>query len=149
MHLDSHTKLPKKEFVLEKIGIFKQYTNELSIILLSIKNFNNIAKWHGRAETIATESKFSTMVKELVQKFIPDTFIGYFGENKIIIISESNELEALYDKLKDMTLPTIISSSKDEEADFHLSVNAKILQLDTDKKLNDLEVDLTNAYDLM
>lgn len=149
MYLESHTKLPMRKFVLEEIEILKQYTNNLSAILVSIKNFDNIAKWHGKAETIAVEREFSIIVKEVVKKYSPDKFIGYLGENQIIIISDSNDLNPLYEALNDMSLPTIKLNNQREKADFHLSTIAKILQLNTDKELNDMEVDLVDACELM
>lgn len=146
---DSHTKLPMKKFVLEKIEILKQYTNELNVMIVAVKNFNKITKWHGKEEAIAVEVEFSTIVKGFVKKYVPDTFTGYFGENQIIIISDSNNLEPLYNALHDIILPTIKLNSQLKKADFQLSTIAKILQLDTNKELNELEVDLVNAYDLM
>ncbi len=149
MYLESHTKLPMRKFVWEEIEILKQYTNKLSTILLSVKNFDNIEKWHGKAETIAVKTEFSTIVKEVVQKHSPGKFIGYLGENQIIIISDSNDLDPLYNALSDMRLPTIKLNSQHKKADFTLSTTAKTLQLDISKEINELEVDLAAAYDLM
>ncbi len=149
MYLESHTKLPMRKFVWAEMEILKQYTNKLNVLLVSVKNFDNIAKWHGKAETIAVEIEFSNIVKEAVEKHAFGKFIGYLGENQIIIISDANDLDLLYSVLSDMSLSTIKLNSQLKKADFHLTTMAKILQLDTSKELNELEVDLVNAYDLM
>ncbi len=148
LYRDSYTKLPVRKFVLEKIEILKQYTNELNIILLSVKNFDNITKWYGKAEAISVEVEFATTVIGVIKKYAPATFIGHFSKNQIIVISDPNDLESLHKALHDIRLQTRIST-QNEKANFQLSIMARILQLDASKKLNELEVDLVSAYELL
>ncbi|WP_373000274.1 response regulator [Sulfurimonas sp.] len=151
LYKDEHTKLPIRKFVLEKIELLKHGVSELGVVIVSAKNFDNIAKWYGKVEAAAVEIEFSNIVKSVKNEQLPNAFIGYFGENQIVIISDKEDMTETYKKLKDINISTEELFTKHDRTDlkFHLSTQAKLLKLDTNKKLNDLEVDLINAFDLM
>ena len=151
LYQDQHTKLPIRKFVLEKIEILKQSTSELNIIIISLKNYQNIAKWYGKNEAISVEVLFSTYIKSIKDATMPNAFIGYFGENKIIVIPNTNEDELLYQGLKEINLSSseLPKKSIEREVDFKLIVKIKKLTLNTDKNLNDLEIDIVNEFDML
>ncbi|WP_415396416.1 response regulator [Sulfurimonas sp. CS5] len=151
LYNDEHTKLPIRKFVLEKIELLKQGVSELGVIIVRAKNFENIAKWYGKAEATAVEVEFSTIVKAVKNEQLPNAFIGYFAENQIVIISDKYDMSETYKILKGIDISTETLFTKHDRTDlrFHLSTQAEFLKLDTSKELNALEVDLINAFDFM
>ena len=151
LYKDNHTKLPIRKFVLEKIELLKHGVSELSVILVRVKNFENIAKWYGKVEATTVEIAFSDIVRAFKNNEFPNAFIGYFGENQIVILSDEYDMSETYQKLKDISITREELFSKHDKTDlkFHFSTQAELLKLDTNKELNDLEVDIINAFDLM
>ncbi len=151
LYQDEHTKLPMRKFILEEIDVLKHSTNILNIIIIHVKNFKNIVKWYGKPEAISVEKEFANAIKEIKKNNMPDAFIGYFGENQIVIISDKEDIENHIDELSGINLFDLKLFNNHEQSDinFHLITQAKFLQLDTNKELSDLEVDLINEFDLM
>lgn len=149
LYLDGHTKLPKREFVFEKIEILKKSRSSLDTILVSLKNFENIEKWHGKLKAIDVEIEFANEIKKRVKKYMSNAFIGQFSQNQIIIFSNSNETQDIKKALRDTNISIINESKQDMQVDLHLNAVTESLTLDTNKELHELEVDLVSAYELM
>jgi len=148
---DEHTKLPIRKFLLEKIELLKQKVSELDVITISLKNFKNIAKWYGKTEATSVEIEFATIIKTIVENQMPNSFIGYFGVNQIVIVPNTSETTNLIKALKEISLTNLKLVKKHEKTDidFHLTTLVKFLKLDANKELYDIEVDLINEFDLM
>lgn len=152
MYLDEHTKLPARKFILEKIDLLKNKMNTLSVILLSIKHYESLKKNYGKMEAIEVEKEFSKSIKTILEPLISKMFIGYFNTNMFIIIPQLGTLNSeVYDKLKNIKIATINFKKKypNLENDIEISTNITKENLDINKNINQIEVDLMNAFDMM
>jgi len=149
LYLDEHTKLPKREFIFEKIEILKQSVSSLDTILVSLKNFENIEKWYGKVKAIDVEIEFANEIKKRVKKYMPNSFVGQFSQNQIIIFPNSNETQEVKKALRDINISIINESKQNMQVDLHLNTATKSLKLDANKELHELEVDLVSAYEVM
>ena len=148
---DEHTKLPVKKFIMEKIDLLKQKTNTLNVILMSIKHFESVGKWYGKNHAMRVESRFAENIRNVIDKFMPDAFAGYFYHNQFLIITTSDEYEELYSKLKSINISSldILTKSRDTDIDIELSALIKLMHIDTNKHFREIEVDFINSFDMM
>ncbi len=151
LNSDEHTKLPSKKFVIEKIELLKQLKSELNVIILSINHYESITQWYGKNKAKNLEIIFSETLKHIIAKYLPDTFIGYFGENKFVIIPNEDNIESFYKALKNINISSFefFKNHDNSEIKFNPSISIKNEKLNTNKNLIEIEVDLINAFDLL
>ena len=149
LNKDTHTNLPMKKFILEKIEIFIKSTNKFKIILLSVKNFNNVIKWYGKNEAIELEVAFANKLKAIKEKLLPNLFIGHFGQNQFIVIEYLDDSEEFYEEVKNITITSLHLKDKHEfsSTDFHLTCLSLKKVIDSNTSQSDLEVDLINSFE--
>ena len=127
LNSDEHTKLPSKKFVIEKIELLKQLKSELSVIILSINHYESITQWYGKNKAKNLEIIFSETLKHIIAKYLPDTFIGYFGENKFVIIPNEDNIESFYKALENINISSFefFKNHDNSEIKFNPSISIK------------------------
>ncbi|MCW8895377.1 response regulator [Sulfurimonas sp.] len=150
LFMEEHTKLPAKRFTLEKIEILKQKASSLNVIIMSVNHFDTVEKWYGKQDAIEVETAFANAIKSIRDLIMPDAFIGYFEKNQIIIIP-SNNFNRFYEKLKNINMSAlnVVKKHAGSDMELELSTKIKLENLDTNKEINQIEVDLINAFDMM
>ena len=148
---EEHTQLPIKRFVLEKIELLKQKVSTLDVILLSIKHFDEIERWHGKKAAIKVETTFANNIKEIRDSVMPNAFIGYFKRNQLIVIPPESDYQNLHQKLKHINMNALNNLKKSDGSNIEVefSVNIQLERLNTDKDMNKIEVDIISTFDLM
>lgn len=152
MYKDENTKLPGRKFTLEKIELLKQKTTHLDVILMSIKHYSNLEKVYGKKDAIDVEIEFAQNIKEVKEKFLKESFIGHLGKNMFVVISpEKDDNTTLYKALQDIKMSNseIILRSRKEDITLKLFTNITRYQIDTDLELNEIEINLIHAFDMM
>lgn len=146
---DTHTNLPIKKFILEKIELFQKSTQEFKILLLSVKNFKNIVKWYGKNEAIDLEIAFANKLKVLKEQLSPNLFIGHFGQNQFIVIQYIDDSMKFYEEVKKLNITSshLKYTDKALNIDFQLSTSYQMKTVNSEINLNDLEVDIINNFE--
>lgn len=152
MNVDIHTKLPTRKFLLEKLELLKHKSSLLTVILLQVQHFQGVEKIYGKRASIEVEIEFAYLLKSLRARKMPHSFIGYFSKNCFVVIPPARaEIKEFVKELKNLkiTTQTIEKLNKNIAEPLELSVNLNIMNIDTTKEMNQLEVDLINTFDLM
>jgi len=152
LNMDPHTKLPRRNFILEKIEILKQKNSKLSLITLNIKHFRNVEKIYGKRASLEVEIEFAHIINSIKERKCPTSFVGYFSKNSFVIIpSVSTETKEFVDELKSIKVmtETIEKHNKDTSEPLELFSNVKVTTIDTTKEMNQIEIDLINTFDFM
>ena len=146
---DEHTNLPIKKFILEKIEIFQKTTSKFRIMLLSVKNFKNVIKWYGKNEAIDVEIAFANKLKTLKEQYLPNVFLGHFGQNQFIIIQYFDDTLKFYEEVQKICITSLqlkdthISSG----IDFQLSTLSQKKVVNAEISLENLEVNIINSFE--
>ena len=150
-YLDKHTKLPMRKFVMEKLETFKQTTNNITIFVMSIKHYSNIEKWYGKAESRSAEIEFAQSIKAIKKRLMPEAFVGYFGQNKFLLIPTKENIKEFAAALQQIKISSIVllDKHKNSETEFNLISSIKSAHLDTNKSIVELETDVINAFDAL
>jgi len=152
LHTDPHTKLPTRNFILEKIELLKQKSSQLSLIVLNIKHFRNVEKMYGKRASLEVEIEFAHIINSIKVRNCPASFVGYFGKNSFVIIplvmGDAKKFEEELKSIKVMT-DTIKTHNKNSAEPLELFSNVKSIVIDTTKEMNQIEIDLINTFDFM
>jgi len=152
MNVDIHTKLPTRKSFLEKLELLKHKNSILTVILLQVQHFQGVEKIYGKRASIEVEIEFAYLLKSLRARKMPHSFIGYFSKNCFVVIpptgAEITEFVKEFKNLK-ITTQTIEKLNKNIAEPLELSANLNIMNIDTTKEMNQLEVDLINTFDFM
>ena len=150
---DLHTKLPNKKFLLEQLDILRKNHSKIYIILVKVKNFKNIEKWYGKSDAIKVEMEFAKLVKALVEPLDHSAFIGYFAQNNIVILpnqQNSELIKKVYATLQNKVVSTVELSKRNtaSEVDLSMRLDEKMLQINTNETLVNIETRLIDEFDL-
>ncbi len=152
LNRDEHTKLPVRKALLDRIESMKMTLNTVPVMLVSVKNFNNVMQWYGKADAIAIEQEASQCLQNILNRVARKAFLGYFGQNQFVILLNHNSPSPIKDRLNE-TAFTHNSKIKDShlrtDIDFHLSLETSEIALEGSKNRELLEIDLINAFDAM
>jgi CheY-like chemotaxis protein len=152
MNRDEHTNLPLRKLLLDQIEAASMTAAVLPVMLVSVRNFENVMQWYGKADAIVVEKEASQLLQSVLYTTAPKAFAGYFGQNQFVVIPERYDPASITEKLYE-TAFTHNARLKDShtrtDIDFHLSLEAKILELDGSKNRELLEIDIINGFESM
>jgi YesN/AraC family two-component response regulator len=151
LYLDEHTQLPMRKFIMEELETLKQSRSKITIFIMSIKNFSNIEKWYGKADSISAEIEFAQSIKSIKKRMMPEAFVGYFGQNNFLLIPTKENIQEFAKALQEIKISSIklLDRHKNSEIEFNLIANVKVEYLETNKSMLELETDVVNAFDTL
>ncbi|MDX1295663.1 MAG: response regulator, partial [Sulfurimonadaceae bacterium] len=133
MNRDEHTNLPFRKHLLDRIESASMTTAALPVMLVSVRNFNNVMQWYGKADAIVVEKETSQLLQSVLYSCAPKAFAGYFGQNQFVVIPERYDPAPITEKLLE-TVFTHLARLKDShnrtDLDFHLRMETLMLDLD-------------------
>jgi CheY-like chemotaxis protein/GGDEF domain-containing protein len=143
MYTDLHTKLPTRDFIIEKLDLLKNKSSELSLLAITIKHFENLEKIYGKRASLEAEIEFAHILKSIKERKCPDGFIGYFSRNCFLIILPIDyEAKELREELENIRVST-------SSIPLELFTNVSMVKIETTKEMNQIEIDLINSFDFM
>jgi CheY-like chemotaxis protein len=152
MNRDEHTNLPFRKYVLDRIEAACMTANVVPVMLVSVRNFENVMQWYGKGDAIVVEKEASQLLQSVLYSTAPKAFAGYFGQNQFIVIPERYDPASIIEKLYE-TAFTHNAHLKDShtrtDIDFHLSMETKMLELDGSKSRELQEIDIINSFESM
>lgn len=155
LSLDEHTNLPGKKQVLEQISLLRHNVSTAVVFCLRVKHFENVLQWYGKKDAIEIEKEAAQRIKEVNQNYLSGGFIGYFSQNMFVCINEKITYGALglpEIKKEVANISLAYNSSLDNrhinaKVDFHLTLQMKAFTLELSQSLEEIEVQLINAFD--
>ncbi len=150
-NLDPNTKLNNKRFTFEKIDVLKQNSAMLDIIIIRIKNYNNITQWYGKDDAVATEIDFAQTIEAIQTLKMENSFLGHIGENKFLILPFEENFQELVESLKSIQVnaTNLNKEHLDSDVDFNLSTRVRAIKVDTSSSINQMEVEIFNEFDTL
>ncbi|MDH4943596.1 response regulator [Sulfurimonas sp. C5] len=153
LYTHSYTHIPNKNFLIEKIDLLRKSNSSLYMILLTVKNFQNIEKWYGVKEAKHVEVEFSNLVQKSTKKVDIKYFIGYFEQNQLVIIPDQSDLkniQKLMNSLRDLRISNVDLSQNhfSSATDFSLNILQKLVKV-SDEEITDIEATLLNEFELL
>ncbi len=153
LYTHSLTNIPNKKFLVEKIDLLRKSHSSLYIILLTVKNFQNVEKWYGKKEAKQIEVEFSNLVQEVTRKVDIKYFIGYFEQNQLVIVPDQSDLKSiqkLMNSLRDLRITNVNLSPNHfhSATNFSLNVLHKLIKV-SDEEITDIEATLINEFEFI
>lgn len=152
LNSDEHTQLPIKKAVLDYIESLKMMMSSIKVMLITIKNYDNVVQWYGKSDAMVVEAQAASILKKMINDMAPKVFLGYFAENKFILFPDKYSCEAIKEILNNSIFPynqKLVEAHKHAQIDYHLGISSQLLELSTDKSRLDLEIDIMNGFESM
>ena len=146
---DEHTNLPIKRFILEKLEVYQKSTSKFKILLLSIKNFNNIIKWYGKKEANEAEIDFANKLQIIKKEHLPNVFIGHFAQNQFVVIQYFDDSDNFYNEVKKILVTSLHVKPNHQASSIDFNLSCKSIQkvIDSNATLESIEVDIVNSFE--
>jgi len=152
LNRDEHTKLPIKKVILDHIEAIKMTASVIKVVLITIKNYDNVVQWYGKTDAIVVEAQAAKILKHIVNLVAPKAFLGYFAENKFILLPEKYSWELIQEELNNSIFSyneKLVEAHKHAQIDYYLSINSEFLEFDTDRNRQEIEIDIINGFENM
>ena len=152
LNCDDHTGLPIKKAVLDYIESLKLTTNNIKTVLIIIKNYNHVIQWYGKTDSIRVEAEASEILKNILIESAPNAFLGYFAENKFILVLNEHSYIEIKEELRRSIFPynqKLTEAHKDAQIDYYLSLKPEFIELDTNTDRQTLEINIMDGFENM
>lgn len=153
MHLELHTQLPSRRALLEQMEIYGNISSKMFVLMVKIKNYNCMGKWYRKIDVLEVEKEASSMLKYFAKKSLDDNFIGYFGDGNFTIVGLEEFSKITTQEIEESVINALndINAMKVERGSesIHLSYITNVLSIKAKTKIAEMEVMLTNAFDMM
>jgi hypothetical protein len=148
LYLDAHTALPSRKALLEQMEIVGDQKPMIYTLLVGIKNYTSIVKYYRSSDAVGVEKEAATKLKQIAKESLGECFVGYFGVNQFIFISDKAFDVAIVPVIEN-TLIEYFDTSAHKGADLHLSYKAKAVSLRGKTPLLRIEELLDSEFGLL
>jgi len=146
------TALPNSLYLAKSIQGFVKRDCRVLAILLSIKTFDAIIRWHGAEASQSAEVSVAYSLLKLIDKlsFRDELFLANPGKNRFVILSCFKNLDTLRYELKNYT--PLLSERKDSTSETKKVIELplkKVIMECEDKDPNEIQADIEATFDKM
>jgi len=146
------TALPNSIYLAKSIQDFVKKNCRVLAILLSIKTFDAIIRWHGAEASQSAEANVAHSLLEFVDKLDlgDDVFLANPGKNRFVILSCIENLETLSNALKEYT--PLSSERKDSTSEAKRVIELplkKVIMECEDRNPNEIQANIESTFDKM
>jgi len=146
------TALPNSLYLAKSIQDFVKRDCRVLAILLSIKTFDAIIRWHGAEASQTAEANVAHSLLEFIDNlpFRDELFLSNPGKNRFVILSCLKNLDRLRDELKNYVY--LFSERKDSTSETKKVIELplkKVIMECEDKDPNEIQADIEVTFDKM
>lgn len=153
MHVELHTQLPSRQAVLEQMELYGNVSPDIFVLLVKIKNYDAIEKWYRKIDVLEVEKEAALMLKNFSDKALSGSYIGYFGDGCFTIIGLKEFSRITTNEIEKFTINALneVNTMKQERGIevLHLSYMTNIISLKAKTKIEEMEVMLSSAFNMM
>jgi CheY-like chemotaxis protein len=140
------TKLPNSTDLAQKIDKFKD--NTFAMVLITIKNYDTIIKWHGKTAGFETEKKVANFLTSIQQTF-EGSYINNPNKNQYTYVIKKDDVKKFTKGLSLLADEMSIKvDSNSEKKEINFVPVFKVIEF-SDMDINDLLTKLENEFMMM